>query len=159
MSPRHPSPPRRQQRGLAMVEFVISAPVLLLLMCGTVEFGQFLIEYSTLSDAVRNAARYVAGSALDGTDELLVQGGAWTTLVGQAQNLAVYGTVAGGGTAVLPGLNTGQITVTQNATTNNVTVAAAYPYQSVFGAAMPTFFGGTIGTNYTLSISVTMRAL
>jgi Flp pilus assembly protein TadG len=132
---------------------------LLLLMCGTVEFGQFLIQYSTLNDAVRNAARYVSGAALDGTDELLLQGGAWTTLVGQAQNLAVYGTVAGGGTSVLPGLTTGQITVTQNTTTNNITVAAAYPYRSVFGAAMPTFFGGSIATNYTLAISITMRAL
>ena len=50
-----------------MVEFAISAPVLLLLMFGSFEFGHFLIQYSTLNDAVRNASRYVAGAALDGT--------------------------------------------------------------------------------------------
>jgi Flp pilus assembly protein TadG len=158
-APRHTQGSRRPQRGLAMVEFVITAPVLLLLMCGTVEFGQFLIQYSTLSDAVRNAARYVAGAALNGTDGLLLQGGAWNTLAGQGRNLAVYGNAAGAGTALLPSLTTAQIVVTEDTANNNITVTAAYPYQSLFGAAMPTFFGGSIATNYTLRISTTMRAL
>jgi Flp pilus assembly protein TadG len=149
----------RRQRGLAMVELTIAAPVLLLLMCGTVEFGQYLIQYSTLNDSVRNAARYVAGAALNGSDELLVQGGAWTTLATQGRNLAVYGNKAGTGTPLLPALTTGQITLTENTTTNNITVTAAYPYQSLFGAAMPNFMGGTIATNFTLTISTTMRAL
>ena len=155
--PRHA--PHRRQRGLAMVELTISAPVLLLLMCSSVEFGQFLIQYSTLNDAVRDAARYVAGAALDGTDELLVTGGPWGTLVTQGQNLAVYGNVAGTGAALLPKLTTGQIAVTENTATNNITVTATYPYQSVFGGLMPTFLGGNIATNFTLTISTTMRAL
>jgi Flp pilus assembly protein TadG len=156
---RHTQGSRRLQRGLAMVEFAITAPVLLLLMFGTVEFGRFMIEYSTLSDAVRDAARYVAGAALNGTDGLLVQGGAWTTLVTTGQNLGVYGNLAGTGTALLPSLAAGQITITQDATTKNIKVTAAYPYQSLFGAAMPDFMGGSIATNLTLTISTTMRAL
>ena len=149
----------RRQRGLAMVEFVITAPVLLLLMFASVEFGQFMIEYSTLSDAVRDAARYVAGGALNGTDGLLKTGAAWNTLVGQGQNLAVYGAVAGGATALLPGLTTAEVTVAEDTTTNNITVTATYPYNSLFGASMPNFLGGSIATNFTLSISTTMRAL
>ena len=152
------NPHRSCQRGLAMVEFVITAPVLLLLLFASVEFGEYMIEYSTLSDAVRDAARYVAGAAINGTDGLLKTGTAWTTLVGQGQNLAVYGAVAGG-TALLPGLTTAQVTVTQNTTTNNITVTATYPYNSPLGASMPNFFGGTIATNFTLTISTTMRAL
>jgi Flp pilus assembly protein TadG len=151
---RHPP-----QRGFAMVEFTIAAPVLLFLMCGTVEFGQYLIQYSTLNDSVRNAARYVAGAALDSTGALLQTGGAWGTIVTHGQNLAVHGNIAGTGAALLPGLTSGQITVTQNAATDNITVTAAYPYQSVFGALMPTFMGGSIATNYTMTISTTMRAL
>jgi Flp pilus assembly protein TadG len=145
----------RPQRGFAMVEFTIAAPVLLFLMFGTVEFGLFLIEYSTLSDAVRDAARYVAGAALDSTGALLKNGPEMT----QGKNLAVYGNIAGSGAALLPGLTTAQITVTENTATDNITVTAAYPYQSLFGASMPNFMGGNIATNYTLRISTTMRAL
>jgi Flp pilus assembly protein TadG len=150
---------RRRQSGLAMVEFALSAPVLLLLMFGTFEFGHFLIQYSTLNDAVRNAARYVAGKALAGTDSLLVSGAAWAPLVTQGTNLAVFGNIAGTGAAVLPSLNAGDITVTEDTVNNNITVAAAYPYQSLFGAAIPTFIGGSISTTFTLNLSVAMKAL
>ncbi len=162
---------QRRQRGLAMVEFVVTAPMLLLLLFGTVVFGEFLINYSTLNDGVRNAARYVAGAASNGTDGTLVTGSTWSTLAAQGQNLAVYGNVNGnvnGAGPLLPGLTVGEITVTPvpaNALTvppnpyNKIIVSAAYPYRSLFGASMPDFFGGTIATNFTLSISTTMIAL
>jgi Flp pilus assembly protein TadG len=142
-----------------MVEFAISLPVLLLLLFGTAEFGHFMTQYSTLNDSVRDAARYVAGAALDGTDGLLVTGSAWSSLVTQGQYLAVYGNTGGTGTALLPSLNVGQITITEDTVNNNITVVAAYPYQSLFGTTMPNFMGGTIGTTFTLSISTSMRAL
>ena len=147
------------QRGLAMVEFVLCAPILLLLLFGTVEFGHFLTEYSTLNDAVRDAARYVAGSALNGTDGLLKQGAAWASLQQEGQNLAVFGNKTGSGTPLLPSLAVGQITVGEDTVNNNITVAAAYPYRALFGASVPNFMGGSIATNFTLSISTTMRAL
>jgi len=153
------SGPRRRQSGLAMVEFVLAAPVLLLLLFTSVEFGHYLIEYSTLSSAVRDATRYIAGQALSGQAGVLLQGAAWTTLATEGQNLAVYGNKAGTGTALLPSLSISQVTVTQDAATNNVTVTAAYPYQSLFGAAMPDFMGGSVATNFTLTISTVMRAL
>jgi Flp pilus assembly protein TadG len=148
-----------RERGLAMVEFVLCAPILLLLLFGTVEFGHFLIQYSTLNDAVRDASRYVAGAALNGTDGLLKTGAAWTSLQQEGQNLAVFGNKAGTGSALLPSLAVGQITVTEDTVNNNITVAAAYPYQSLSGGSMPNFIGGSIATNFTLSISTTMRAL
>jgi Flp pilus assembly protein TadG len=158
-APRHAQASHWQQRGLAMVEFTLTAPLLLLLLFGTAEFSHFMIQYSTLSDAVRNATRYVAGAALAGDSGVLVQGGAWDTLVSQGQNLAVYGNVAGAGTALLPSLTAAQITMTEDTTNNNISVTAAYPYQSLWGAAMPDFMGGSIATNLTLTISTTMRAL
>jgi Flp pilus assembly protein TadG len=160
---------RRRQRGLAMVEFVVTAPMLLLLLFGTVVFGEFLIDYSTLNDGVRNAARYLAGAAPNGTDGTLITGTAWSALADQARNLAVYGNVNGnvnGTGPLLPGLTVAEITVTPvpaDPTTvpsyNEITVSAAYPYQSLFGASMPNFFGGAIATNFTLSLSTTMIAL
>ena len=148
----------RWQRGLAMVEFAISAPVVLLLLFATVELSHFIIAYSTLNDAVRDAARYVAGAALQGTSDLIVQGNAWSTLVTQGKNLAVFGTVSATGSPLLPSLSVANITVTEDIVNNNITVLASYPYQSLFGGSMPNFFGGSIATNFTLSISTTMRA-
>ena len=151
---------RRLQRGLAMVELVMTAPILLLLLFGTVVFGEWLIQYSILNDAVRDAARYVAGAASNGTDGTLIQGAAWTTLVNQGKNLAVYGNVNGIGTAKLPGLTVANISVAEDTANFNITVSTTgYTYQSLFGASMPSFLGGTIATNFTLSISTTMRAL
>jgi Flp pilus assembly protein TadG len=151
---------RRCQSGLAMVEFAISVPVLLLLMFGTFEFGHFLIQYSTLNDAVRNASRYVAGKASGDTTGNLVTGTVWTSLVTQGTNLAVFGNITGTPPAVLPSLNATHITVSQDLPNKYITVAAAYPYQHLFGAVIPTFMGGGgSSTAFTMNISVTMRAL
>ena len=151
----------KRQRGLAMVELVMTAPILLLLLFATVAFGEFLIDYSALNDGVRNAARYVSGAANNGTDGTLVAvgGAVWTGLVTNAKNLAVYGNVNGTGTAILPGLGVGQITVSQDTANDAIIVSASYPYTSLFGASMPDFRGGAISTNFTLQISTTMRAL
>lgn len=150
---------RRWQGGLAAVEFVLAAPVLLLLLFSSVEFGHYLIEYSILNDAVRDATRYVAGQALSGQSGVLLQGSDWSTLATQGQNLAAYGNVAGTGTALLPSLTISQIVVTEDVTNNNVGVTATYAYQSLFGAVMPNFMGGGVATNFTLTISNVMRAL
>jgi Flp pilus assembly protein TadG len=150
----------RPQSGLAMVEFALSVPVLLLLMFATFEFGHFLIQYSTLNDAVRNASRYLAGKAFNGTTGTLFTGSDWSSLVTQGTNLAVFGNIAGTGTPVLPSLNSANITVTPDLVDRYITVTAAYPYQPLFGAAIPTFMGGgSMSTAFTLNISVTMSAL
>lgn len=148
-----------RQSGLAMVEFALSVPVLLLLMFGTFEFGHFLIQYSTLNDAVRNAARYVAGKAMDGTTGNLWTGAAWSTYVTQGTNLAVFGNIAGSGSPILPALNGTNITMSEDTTAKTIKVWAAYPYVPLFGTVIPTFMGGSISTTMTLNISVSMSAL
>ena len=152
-------PGRRRQRGVAMVEFAIGVPVLLLLLFVTVEVARFLNQYSILTDAVRDASRYVAGAAMQGTTGLIVQGPAWAALVAQGQNLAVYGNLAGTGAPLLPGLSVADVTVTADTVGDNVTVSAAYPYQGIFGGSMPDFMGGSVSTAWMLQIATTMRAL
>ena len=44
-------------RGLAAVEFVVTAPFVLLLLFGGAEVGRAFVHYQTLSYAVRDAAR------------------------------------------------------------------------------------------------------
>jgi Flp pilus assembly protein TadG len=149
-----------RQQGLAMVEFAISVPVILLLMFGSFEFGHLMTAYSTLNDGVRNAARYVAGAALQNTADTMATGANWTNLQTQGRNLAIYGNTAGTGTPILEKLDVGTtITVSDDTVARTITVAADYPYVPLFGSAIPTFMGGSLSTAYRLKISTTMRAL
>jgi Flp pilus assembly protein TadG len=50
------------RRGIAAVEFALVAPILCLLLMGTVKFGLTLINYVALTDAVREGARQLAVS-------------------------------------------------------------------------------------------------
>jgi Flp pilus assembly protein TadG len=53
---------RDNQNGQAMVEFVIVAPVLILLVFGIVQVGILINNYVTLTDAVRAGARQASVS-------------------------------------------------------------------------------------------------
>ena len=53
---------KRNQSGQAMVEFVLVAPILLLLVFGIVQFGIAFHNYQTLTDAIRAGARQAAVS-------------------------------------------------------------------------------------------------
>ena len=94
-----------------------------------------------------------------GTTGDLKAGAAWSSLVTEGTNLAVFGNIGGTGAPVLPSLNAGEITVTPDTANRNIAVAAAYTYQPLFGAAIPTFMGGSISTAFSLNISITMKAL
>lgn len=155
---RHNSTDRRQ-RGFALVEFAIAAPILLFLTFGSFEFSHYLLQYSRLNDAVNNGASWLATQALQGSDGVLATGSAWSTLVTQTQNMVVYGNAAGTGTPVLPSLTKGEVTVSEATSANTVTVSVAYPYISLFGGAIPTFTGSSISTTYTLKITATMEAI
>lgn len=52
----------RDEKGQAMVEFVLIAPIFLLLVFGLVQFGILFNNYLTLTDAVRAGARQAAVS-------------------------------------------------------------------------------------------------
>lgn len=54
----HSTHARRRERGQELVEFALILPLLLLLMVGIFEFGYVVFAYNTLSNAVREGARY-----------------------------------------------------------------------------------------------------
>ena len=90
------SSPRVQQRGVAMVEFAISVPIMLMLLIGVAEFGQAFRQYNRLTKSVEDGARYVAGRALQGsTGVVMLSGG----LQAEGRNLVVHGNVLSGNTA------------------------------------------------------------
>lgn len=68
-----------------MIEGVIVLPVAVILMAGSVEFGQVFSEYGTAEKSVRDAARYLARVPNQDTSAICGWG------LTNAQNLAVYG--------------------------------------------------------------------
>ena len=148
---------RRSMRGVATVEAAMALPLLAFLMLATVELSRGFIQYTVLSDAVRNGARHAAGRALLGTTQKV---NISTALITETRNLVVYGNQAGTGNAQLPGLTAQQVTVS-DAGDNNVLVTALYPYQPLFGVRLPGFgVGGNSNTmTFNMQIAVTMRAL
>ena len=147
---------RGRSRGLAIVEFVIVVPICLMLVIATAEFGRAFLQYNTLTLAVRDGVRHLAGRALLGsTGTIDISGG----LQQETQNLVVYGNIWGAGSPVLPGLTRADVTVA-DAGGGNVSVAAAYPYNPIFGFIPRFSFGSSIAvTGITLRSGVTMRAL
>ena len=147
----------RRSRGLAAVEFVVTAPFVLLLLFGGAELGRAFVHYQTLSYAIRDAARFVSEHSINGTTGVVLISGATIT---EARNLAVYGNTAGTGNAKLPNYQTGQVQIT-NAGGDNIQVTATYPYQSML-SRLPKFGfqgGGSVPLTFNMQIAVTMRAI
>src|ERR1700759_52216 len=109
-------PLRKDEKGQAMVEFALVAPILFLILFGIIQFGIAFMHSVALTDAVRAGARKAAVSraAADPT------AAASSAVLGAATDLD-QATLAKG------------ITVTPGASGwvagGSVTVAADYPYE------------------------------
>jgi Flp pilus assembly protein TadG len=146
----------KRQQGIAMTEFAIVLPVLLLLLFGVTELGRLLVRYNTLTKAVQDGARHAAAFGLNGTTQLVVVD---AQLLADVRNIVVYGNKAGTGNAQLPNLLPTQIQVI-DAGGDQIRVDAAYPYVPMFGAALPNFgLGSSINMSFVMQASVSMRAL
>lgn len=151
---------RQRQQGLAMVEFTLVLPVLLLLMLAFGEFGRMLYQYNVLLQASRDADRFVASQAWDSTLGTVALS---NTLLTETKNVAVYGVPANTGTAVLSGLTTGNVVVAAVGT-DHVRVTITYTFCPVIGAgncagSLPGFFGNQIALGIPLVATTVMRAL
>jgi Flp pilus assembly protein TadG len=138
----------RKQKGVALVEFALFLPFLLVLSIITFEFGRAIWQYNTLTKSVRDAARYLS---------LQTPG----TKIAQARNLMVYGNLGGTGTPLAMGLSTSHVPdpTWQTAGTapviNTVTVRiSGYTFTPMFATA----FGLPIGSMTYSDITATMRS-
>ncbi|HYH17747.1 MAG TPA: TadE family protein [Azospirillum sp.] len=84
---------RRDRRGSVIVEAAMVLPMVMVLLCGLVEMGRALQHQHTLTESVREAARYLARVPL-----ACPAGGDpnWATARSNAQHLAATGRVSGG---------------------------------------------------------------
>jgi Flp pilus assembly protein TadG len=138
----------RKQRGVAVIEFALVLPMLLVMTFVVTEFGRAIYQYNILAKSVRDAARYLSVQTPN-------------THVAQAQNLVVYGNTTGTGSPLALGLATSQVSASWPAATGTnpaismVTVQiTGYSFQSVFTTA----FGLSFGTVPYTSIQASMRS-
>jgi len=157
-----PTTYRKRQRGLATVEFAITAPLLLLLMLATAELGRAFSQYNTLTKLARDGARYVSTVALTsaGVMDLTDQ------KVADTQNLVVFGNKGGTGTPLLSNdvrdLAIEDVQVTESlGAPLHVQVTVTFPYTPFLAGPLAAF--GLSGTNvvggFNMTATVTMRAL
>jgi Flp pilus assembly protein TadG len=116
----------RCSSGNALVEMTIVVPVAISLMVGGVDFGLALTTQATASKSVRDAARYLGS----------LRASECTAQIASAQNLAVYGNLAGTGNPLVPNWNASGGTNNQvNITCGSaIIVSAKIPYTSIIGA-------------------------
>ena len=139
-----------KQHGVALVEFALILPLLLILTFVTTEYSRALFQYNILTKSVRDAARYLS-----------VYNPGDTTKFPIAKNLVVYGNPAGSGSPLVIGLTTSLVPnpVWQTAGTapviNTVTIrVTGYVFTPLFASA----FGVSFGNLAFADINATMRA-
>lgn len=148
------------QQGLALVEFTLVLPLVLVLLLAFGEFGRMLYQYNVLLQASRDAGRFVAGQAWNSTLGGIALS---NTLLAQTKNVAVYGVPAQVGNPVVSGLTATNVTVAAVGT-NHVRVTVTYTFCPVIGAgnctgSLPGFFGAAMPLGIPLVATTVMRVL
>lgn len=146
---------KNKQNGVALIEFALVLPLLLILTFITTEFSRALYQYNMLTKSVRDAARYLSIQSPG-------------TKIGESKNLVVYGSLANTGSPLAFGLALDQVKdpVWQlngaNPVINTVTVKIAGCANSAppcykFVPLMASAFGVSFGIINYADISATMR--
>ena len=139
---------RHSQRGVAIVEFALMLPTLLILIFIVTELGRAIMQYNTVTKSVRDASRYLS-IHLPGTK------------LAEAKNLVVYGNTSGTGSPLVPGLSTSNVpdptwqSAGADPVITTVTVeVSGYSFQPM----MPSVFGIPLGPYAYSAIRATMRS-
>lgn len=147
---------KNKEQGVAIIEFALILPLLLILTFITTEFGRALYQYNTITKSVGGAARYL--SMQDSTD---------TQKTGMAKNLVVCGNPqsCSGELPLAIGLSVNQVdikwTFNQGASPsiNVVTIkVTGYKFKPLISVAFGIKFGDTNGEIPYGDISATMRS-
>lgn len=139
----------KKSRGVALVEFALVLPFLLILLFITAEFGRALYQYNVLTKSVRDAVRFLSMDSAPGQN------------LDAARNIVVFGNPAGSGQPLAPGLSLTNVPApiwqltSSNPSFQTVTVRiTGYRFSSAVAGAF-----GLPFANFTYSdISATMRA-
>jgi len=130
------------QRGLVVIELVITLPLIILIMFATAELGRAFFQYTTLTKAVEAGTRYYASDPSN------------PTAVATTQNLIACGSpnACSDADKILPGITVPAPSINGD----HVVVSASYPFEPFLGGILP--FVGKL-SSYTMNVSHEMRAL
>ncbi|TBW54341.1 pilus assembly protein [Marinobacter halodurans] len=146
---------KQKQHGIAMLEFMVAAPLLIVVTLAVTEMAWAFHQYHTMTRATRDGARYMASSALIGSVGIIYLD---STLVQETGNLVVFGNVGGTGSPLLPDWSAAEVTVT-SPDASHIRVSAHYDYVPLVGR-IPAFYGGQpLSLSFQMHSTVEMRAL
>ncbi|MCK6262461.1 pilus assembly protein [Vibrio sp. ZSDE26] len=119
---------KQKQRGIAAIEFLVTVPVLVIIVGAVTEFGNAFIEYNTLNKMARNGARY-ATSEVTGTtsyDQIADET--------EIKNMVVYGTTAVGDSSspLISGLTANDISIDHSNQYVTITINHTYTPRTSF---------------------------
>ena len=148
----------KKQKGIAMVEFAISMPVIIFLLYCLGEIGRIQMMSNTLAKSVRDGARYLAENSTRGTTGIIDISDAVSL---QTSNLVVYGIPVAVGAPVLDGFSVGDVQVSDLGDNLHIRVTATYDFTPIFNPQIPTFgiMDAPISLEFPLQATVTIRAL
>ena len=116
----------RCRSGAAAAELALSFPLLLVLICGCAELGNYFLDEHRLIKAVRDGARYAARQ--DISNFTACSGAPGGTVVADTQNVVMTGLLSGG-SDYLPNRSSGTINVTVDhcsTTVNSTNMSGIY---------------------------------
>ncbi|TPL40616.1 TadE/TadG family type IV pilus assembly protein [Mesorhizobium sp. B2-4-6] len=126
---RHVRKFRQDQRGAALVEMTLVAPLMLFLSAGVFEFGNLIHDRLLMEAGLTDAARFAARC----NSQLYTDAGLTINCANVASNVAVFGNTKGTGTARISGWNaqTPNVTVTIGTNCHDAVVSGVTQYRSV----------------------------
>jgi len=149
-------------RAAAGVEMALVAPMLLIIMLGSTELGNYFLNEHSLMKAVRDGARFAARQNFSNYPTCTSVS---TTLTDDTRNVVMYGYLSGS-QVLTPNITTGDITVSTQCFTGTVggetmtglyknrangaqvvTVNASVPYRSILGSFGFTGIGMTLNAS------------
>ncbi|RUW25282.1 MULTISPECIES: TadE/TadG family type IV pilus assembly protein [unclassified Mesorhizobium] len=124
---RHLARFQRDQRGAVLIEMTLITPLMLALSAGVFEFGNLIHDKLLMEAGLSDGARFGARC----NSQIYTDAGlSAIDCAGIAANIAVYGNVAGTGTARVPGWQTANVTVTIGTGCHDAVVAGVTQYRS-----------------------------
>lgn len=143
----------QKQTGFAAIEYTLAAPLMFLLIFAVAEFGRLLYQYNILTQAVRDAGRYLSNSARPGTTGIIELTDDNKT---RTEKLLRYGDLTSN-QLLLPNLNNAVITYSSSG--DLVSINVSYPWQPIFASNLFDPDGQGMSLDFPLVANYTVRAL
>ncbi|MCS0454241.1 pilus assembly protein [Vibrio diabolicus] len=117
----------RHQDGLAIIEFILVLPVLLMLTVLVIDVSRAFIQYTEVNKALQNGARYAVVDTYGTLDFDAIAD------ENNIKNVVVYGTPTASSNPVIDYIDVGDIVITRPTATNKIVIlSATYNYVPIF---------------------------